>query len=429
MPFRWAFEIALALSLWVPAATRVPLFDHKQASDAAPTPVALMTPGRFSATSVTEVLTPASAQELPSNPVVAEFHETFEGSWPGSYWHLDDQGPHEGQYLWGKRNCHPFADTYAGWSVGGGTHGNALNCDAHYPDNTRTWAVVGPFDLRLATSANLTFFLWGRTEGGQNCPWDLFFVGSSNDRTIFNGEAYCGDWTNGPEDHGYYRRTLDLRQRLGQSQVWIGLGFVSDSNTTEIGITVDNFNLNIAYPTPTPTPTGRPPTGRLSLPLAIKAGQTSALATPTATATLPIIVTATHTPTPTSTPTPTPTATPTAPAGGHFVGLTNQGRAVQIDLLPGNTLVGRFYIEYSVACPFMTQTGYISTTSPVGWPIANGQFDFQVGAGGGASDRFTGQFNSQFTSVQGTWLIWAVVYDPAPRPVCSNSGTWSATAQ
>lgn len=385
---------------------------------------------RFTAARTIEVSSSLSDSGAKSDLTPTEVIETFEGEWPALGWQLADQGAHDGgEYLWGKRDCHPYNDSgYAGWSVGGGAQGAALDCDAYYPNNARTWAVFGPFDLSHATSVSLTFYLWGRVEGGIGCPFDFLHVGSSTNRTIFDGVAYCGDWTGGPEHEGYHRQTLDLRARLGQSRVWVGLGFISDSNTTEIGINLDDISLDVTYPTPTPT--GQPLAERLNLPLALKVGGApqATTPTPTPTATLPMIVTATPTDTPTPTWTPTPTPT-TQVNLGHFVGVTNQGRPVQVDLLPGGTLVGRLYIEYSITCPFMTQTGNISSTSAVGWPISNGQFEIVIGAGGGANHRFTGQFNPEFTSVQGTWLIWAVVYEPLPRPVCSGTGTWSASAQ
>lgn len=417
-------QVIVLLALFAPVfGTRSTYRQHEPfdvLSDRSTPPVTAS--GRITAESMTQVLASSSARYPGSaaTPASAEMQETFEGSWPTPGWQLTDQGHGDnGEYLWGKRNCHPRNGTYAGWSVGGGAQGSALDCAATYPNNARTWAVYGPFDLSQATHARLDFYLWGGTEGDVGCPFDLLYVGSSPDRTVFSGTAYCGDWSNGPDEKGYYRQTLDLRQRLGQRRVWIGFGFISDSNTSDIGITVDDIALEVTYPAATPTPTGQPAGGRINLPLVLRAG---------ATPTLPVIMTATPTLTPT--PTSTPTATPTAPANsGHFIGATSQGRVVRVDLLPGGALVGHFYIEYSITCPFMTQTGHIDINSPVGWPIANGQFEINAGAGGGATNRLTGQFNATMTTLQGTWLIWAVVYDPTPRPVCSNTGTWTATQQ
>jgi len=417
-------QVTVLLALFAPVFDAAPAF-HRSQPTVAPLGRLIFVgaaPARVTVESMIQVLASSSARYPGSaaTPASAEMQETFEGSWPTPGWQLTDQGHGDnGEYLWGKRNCHPRNGTYAGWSVGGGAQGSALDCAATYPNNARTWAVYGPFDLSQATHARLDFYLWGGTEGDVGCPFDLLYVGSSPDRTVFSGTAYCGDWSNGPDEKGYYRQTLDLRQRLGQRRVWIGFGFISDSNTSDIGITVDDIALEVTYPAATPTPTGQPAGGRINLPLVLRAG---------ATPTLPVIMTATPTLTPT--PTSTPTATPTAPANsGHFIGATSQGRVVRVDLLPGGALVGHFYIEYSITCPFMTQTGHIDINSPVGWPIANGQFEINAGAGGGATNRLTGQFNATMTTLQGTWLIWAVVYDPTPRPVCSNTGTWTATQQ
>lgn len=425
MSFRLTIQFVALLTLFATALDAAAGFHRGQATDAPigrPIPV-VAAPARVTVESMIQVLASSSARNpaFAATPAVAEMQETFEGSWPTPGWQLADQGNDDGgEYLWGKRNCHSHnRSNFAGWSVGGGAQGGALDCAATYPDNARTWAVYGPFDLSQATHASLDFYLWGRTEGGVGCPFDLLYVGSSPDRAVFTGSAYCGDWSNGSDGEGYYRRTLDLRQRLGQSQVWIGFGFISDGNTSDMGITVDDIALDVTYPAATSTPTGQPTGRRINLPLVLRAD---------ATPTLPVIMTATPTLTPT--PTSTPTATPTAPANsGHFIGATSQGRVVRVDLLPGGALVGHFYIEYSITCPFMTQTGHIDINSPVGWPIVNGQFEINAGAGGGATNRLAGQFNTAMTTVQGAWLIWAVVYDPTPRAVCSNSGTWTATQQ
>ncbi len=248
-------------------------------------------------------------ESLPSTAELRDVQESapagmtqdFEGAWPAVGWQLSDEsGADGGEFLWGKRDCHPHTGSYAGWSFGGGAQGSLLNCSANYPDSANTWAIYGPFDLRSATSAVLTFHVHGRTAGVEGCPWDYLFVGSSVNGAEFAGGRYCGDWTNGADGAGYHRRTLDLAGRLGQSQVWVGFRFYSNGSVTDLGFTIDDVALDVnGGPMVTPTRT--------------------ATSTRTATTTVPPNATPTSTPrarvslpllrrdnTPTPTPTPLP---------------------------------------------------------------------------------------------------------------------------
>jgi hypothetical protein len=64
---------------------------------------------------------------------------------------------------------------------------------------------------------------------------------------------------------------------------------------------------------------------------------------------------------------------------------------------------------------------------PTGWPITDGQFEIRTYAGGGEENVFAGEFDPTFMNAQGTWLEWIVIN--FNDPVCSNTGTWSASRQ
>jgi TolB protein len=249
-------------------------------------------------------------------PVVSNgMFEDFEAAWPAPDWELDDTSTLDGgEFLWYKRDCHPHTGGFAGWSVGGGAQGSALSCSSTYPNYSYTWALYGPFDLSNATNASLDYYYWGRTEGYSGCPFDYFFAGSSVNQQQFYGTRYCGNWTGGNAGNGYYLDTLDLNDRLGQQQVWVGFLLKSDSSVVYNGITIDDVTLHVSggsgptdTPTPTTTPTatpGAPPaTHSVFLPVFVK----EATATPTPT----------FTPTPTATPTATPSPLP--PDDGRIV--------------------------------------------------------------------------------------------------------------
>lgn len=219
--------------------------------------------------------------------------EGFEGLWPGSSWEAaDDSATDGGDYRPGRRTCHPHAGSYAAWLVGGGGGGSALTCTDTYPNNARTWAIYGPFSLAQATSAKLSFYLYGTSEGDAQCRFDYFYVGSAVTTTFFGPYYYCGDWTTGRDGSGYYKITLDLTRHLGYEQVRVGFLFQSDDSFVFDGFIIDDVSIEVSL-APTPTSTSTPlPTATLP-------------STPSPTATIP------DTPTPTATNTTTPSPTPT----------------------------------------------------------------------------------------------------------------------
>ena len=135
--------------------------------------------------------------------------------------------------------------------------------------------------------------------------------------------------------------------------------------------------------------------------------------------------------TPTRTPTVPRTATPTAtsaPVSTRFAGLTDQGRPVDFDVTADLSALTRFAIEAEVVCPGISQTGRVELTNPPGWPITGRAFEIRVSKGG-VEDIYAGQFDESYSSAQGTWLRWIVLGDWLnPDPVCSNTGTWSASS-
>ncbi len=192
----------------------------------------------------------------------APMSEGFEGAWPGPGWTLSDTSDLDGgEYLWGKRDCHPHSGDYAIWAVGGGAQGSSFSCSDSYPNNVETWAIYGPFSLSNASSASLIYHVYGRSEGYQGCPYDFLLVGSSIDGEEFLGERVCQDATEGNAGNGYHELTHDLSFRIGEPQVWIAFLFVSDDSETYSGFIVDDVTLSVAYESPPHV---------LYLPLAIK---------------------------------------------------------------------------------------------------------------------------------------------------------------
>jgi hypothetical protein len=188
----------------------------------------------------------------PQAPTGLQMSEGFEGAWPAQGWFLYDLSTTDGgEYLFGKRSCHPRTESYGGWSVGGGAQGNALTCSSQYPNNAYTMAVYGPIDLSSATAASLTFHLWGNSEApqGGSCgdyiSWGSFTQSNLSD---WQGTGACGNATGGAAGNGYYQFTLDLSSRLGQQGVYLAFAFISNASGAEIGYTIDDVTLSVASP-------------------------------------------------------------------------------------------------------------------------------------------------------------------------------------
>lgn len=200
---------------------------------------------------VREMLPASIHQQLSLTSVPALMTESFENVWPSTGWWLVDQSTaDDGEYLMGKRNCHPRAGSYAGWTVGGGAKGSTLSCTSSlFPKNADTWAIYGPFDLSNETAASLTYRVWGQGgpgDPGSLCTNNYLFVGSSHDGSSFSGTQYCGNFRSGSAGNGYYQYTLDLSDQRGQSQVWIAFAFKSNNSTVfadYVGYTVDDIQL------------------------------------------------------------------------------------------------------------------------------------------------------------------------------------------
>jgi hypothetical protein len=166
--------------------------------------------------------------------------QNFEGTFPGSWRILDNNGTNYGEYYWAKRNCRSFAGSFSGWAAGGGANGSSLPCGSNYPDYMDSWMIFGPFSLADATAAELRFRAWLNSESG----YDFLCWGASLNGYSFY--SYCDTGNSG----GWVERTLDLSNvyslgnLLGQPQVWVALIFESDGSITyPEGAYVDNIEL------------------------------------------------------------------------------------------------------------------------------------------------------------------------------------------
>ena len=164
--------------------------------------------------------------------------QDFEGEFPDLWTVWDDDGDEHGEYVWGKRDCRPYAGGYGGWGVGGGDQGAALACGADYPHGANSWLAYGPFDLEDALAGEFSFKLDAEPQN------DTFFYGASVDGTYFYGFVTWGDtqgWTDWSLD---LANVPMLGNLLGRSQVWVAVVFYSgDSLAYPEGGYVDDVVL------------------------------------------------------------------------------------------------------------------------------------------------------------------------------------------
>jgi hypothetical protein len=162
--------------------------------------------------------------------------EGFERDFPAG-WEVFDNGGGNGEYYWAKRDCRAYEGSFSAWAVGGGVDGASLTCMSQYPNLAQSWMVYGPFSLEQATAAELRVMVWLNTQFDR----DVVSLCASRDNSRFGCLSFSGDLD------GWQERRLDLAHvpvlgnLLGQSGVWIGLIFETDSNTRLFeGAYVDN---------------------------------------------------------------------------------------------------------------------------------------------------------------------------------------------
>ena len=158
-------------------------------------------------------------------------HEDFPAGWPsaGSKWVFDGNPPCG--YAWDKDDYKPYTGGYSAWCAGRSL-GQCSDLDPavyYYPNNMNAWMVYGPFDLSDATAARMSFYHWTRTESN----YDTFFYGTSTDGNNFYGQELSGD------GGGWRQESLSLNEHCGESSVWIGFRFYSDSDVAYEGTFVD----------------------------------------------------------------------------------------------------------------------------------------------------------------------------------------------
>ena len=162
--------------------------------------------------------------------------ESFEGSWPNTPWvvfHATDSADVD----WGRRNHRASDGSFSIWCAGSGSE--APEDGGLAPVEAAVWTVAGPFDLSEASTGNLTFDLWLKTE----LFHDNFMWLVSTDGENFTGRASSSDtggWTTLDVDLTDWVDGLDV---TGEPLVWIAFVYQSDHDIRFEGAYVDKVRL------------------------------------------------------------------------------------------------------------------------------------------------------------------------------------------
>ncbi len=167
----------------------------------------------------------------PQSSWVTILQEDFNSGWPSADPKWDRGGSPGCGYTWDEDPFKPHGGSYSAWCAGESLGGCPdLNpATNNYPNNMNAWMVYGPFDLSDATSARMSFYHWTRTK----LDYDKFFYGASTDGNNFKGYSLSGDYT------PWEQEELSLDEYCGNSSVWVGFAFTSDSAITDKGAFID----------------------------------------------------------------------------------------------------------------------------------------------------------------------------------------------
>ena len=183
-----------------------------------PMPTATNTP--------TPTVTPTPTPTPDSDPWVTIVTEDFEGTFPVGWTFTEGTGSGPGVYHWARRDCRAYGGSYSGWAVGGGADGIVLPCGSSYPNDVRSLMTYGDFSLADATDSELHYKLWINSEINN----DLVCPMASLDGVNFYGDCISGN------SGGWIDQILDLGNvntlgnLIGQSNVWIGIYFYTNSS-------------------------------------------------------------------------------------------------------------------------------------------------------------------------------------------------------
>ena len=185
---------------------------------------------------------PAPAPATPGWTTI--LFEDAEGSFPtGNGWNVFDNNAASGEDYWDDLTCRSYGGSWSVWSADIGDQTDCVN----YDNDMTSWMIFGPFSLADATDARAEFRVWSETER-PDIPYDYFFWGASANGSNFSGFRLTSNttWSLAELDLTNVPTLGDL---TGDSSVWFGLVFVSDSSVNNFeGTYVDDILIEKLVP-------------------------------------------------------------------------------------------------------------------------------------------------------------------------------------
>ncbi|MCU0305976.1 MAG: hypothetical protein MUC56_18125 [Thermoanaerobaculales bacterium] len=160
----------------------------------------------------------------------------FEASFPGSVWQLyhDSSGA---DVDWGRSSYRKSAGSWSLWCAATGSASPGPGGAA--PVNMNSWVIAGPFDLSGATSGELKFDYFLKTEAN----YDWFKWLASTDGTNFSGLRTSTDTTGFQTVNQSLADWGSAGSVLGQPQVWIAFIYQTDGSNSAEGAYIDQVSL------------------------------------------------------------------------------------------------------------------------------------------------------------------------------------------
>ncbi len=175
--------------------------------------------------------------EKPSVGWVTITSEDFEVGFPRPGWiTFDDNGSTGGSVMWGTDDYVRYGGGYlSAYCARGGANG-VNPWTQYYPSLMDSRMIFGPFDLSDATDGSMVFKYWLQCPDPYPNYTDFFWWGFSNDFQHYVGWQHAGNFSS------WLTGQLDLP--LGENEVWVGFGFISDGGASSMkGVFVDNIIL------------------------------------------------------------------------------------------------------------------------------------------------------------------------------------------
>jgi hypothetical protein len=163
--------------------------------------------------------------------------EGFEGPtlWPRGKWSVNSTA----NATWDDETYRPRTGSAAAWPAGAGTSGYSPSTSNNkYLNSMNAQMVYGPFDLRTAKAAEVSFWLWMETEAT-----DKLYLEASTDNSTY---TQLSEWNT--SDMNWRQKTVSLSGYIGQQNVYVRWRFQTNASSTFQGPWIDDVLIRQYVP-------------------------------------------------------------------------------------------------------------------------------------------------------------------------------------